>query len=411
MTIEFPCPQCSQLVRTPDAAAGKKGKCPSCQAVMQIPALQTPAAKQLAAPAVAQPTEDTGPIEFFCNFCGQVVRTPRVAAGKKGKCPHCSEVVLIPLTNPPKPAATAVKPATPQPTLKKPAPAVVTATKPAATAPAPKPAPQKPATALQPLAPLTPLASLTPLSSGGDLFGGPAAATKPAPQPPAAKATPRPAPPAQGATSAALAPLTPLSPLGGSSAASGGDLFGGAPLPASNAAQPSTPLAPLAPLGAAPAVGDLFGGGSFSANPYADSSYKPVASAPPSDASLNIPAIIQLVVVVPFLLCYLIYFGLCMLSLVFSAFTLAAVNPQFRSLAMSGFMYNLMWTVLTLVFMVGQCVIIFGSVRQLERKGLLMAQVGAWLSVVPCVSPMGMPAGIWSLVGLYRDEVKRSFRS
>lgn len=207
----------------------------------------------------------------------------------------------------------------------------------------------------------------------------------------------------------------PLAPLGEGSAATGGDLFGG-PLP-SQAAPPATNLAPLAPLGAGSAGGDLFGGGSFSANPYADSSYKPAASASPSTAllnipaSLNIPAIIQLVVVVPFLLAYVIYFGLCLLSLVISAFTLAAVNPQFRSLAINGFMYNGMWTVLTLVFMVGQCVIILGSIRQLERKGLQMAQIGAWLSVVPCVSPMGMPAGIWSLVGLYRDEVKRSFRS
>ncbi len=126
---------------------------------------------------------------------------------------------------------------------------------------------------------------------------------------------------------------------------------------------------------------------------------------------MRIPAIIQLVAVIPFLFFYLFYFGLCLLSLVFSSFTVAAVNSQYRSIAMNGFLYNAMWAVLTLLFIVGQVVIIFGSVRQLERKGLLMAQIGAWLSVIPCVSPMGMPAGIWSLIGLYRDETKRSFRS
>jgi len=35
--ISFPCESCGQTVRTPMSAAGKKGKCPHCQAVVQIP--------------------------------------------------------------------------------------------------------------------------------------------------------------------------------------------------------------------------------------------------------------------------------------------------------------------------------------------------------------------------------------
>src|SRR5262245_30094432 len=38
MPIEFPCPTCHQQVRTPDAAAGKKGKCPNCGTIVIIPA-------------------------------------------------------------------------------------------------------------------------------------------------------------------------------------------------------------------------------------------------------------------------------------------------------------------------------------------------------------------------------------
>src|SRR5687767_10905133 len=98
MTIEFPCPHCQQLVRTPDAAAGKKGKCPSCAAVVRIPEATAPpvaeptkpVATASASPPAKTSVDDTGPIEFFCSSCGQVVRTPRAAAGKKGKCPHCS---------------------------------------------------------------------------------------------------------------------------------------------------------------------------------------------------------------------------------------------------------------------------------------------------------------------------------
>jgi DNA-directed RNA polymerase subunit M/transcription elongation factor TFIIS len=101
MAIEFSCPYCQQLVRTPLAAAGKKGKCPQCQAVVQIPAVQSPQAER----ATAQQEKPATPasrsavpttVEFFCVECGQLVRTPVAAAGKKGKCPHCQSLIDIP---------------------------------------------------------------------------------------------------------------------------------------------------------------------------------------------------------------------------------------------------------------------------------------------------------------------------
>lgn len=129
MTIDFNCEHCENLVRTPKAAAGKKGRCPFCQAVMQIPLASTatapvtavmpspparlpekrvgappvkPVAKPIAKPnlvaktaAIELPTQpDT--IEFSCLHCSSQVRTPRSMAGKKGRCPSCKEVVQIP---------------------------------------------------------------------------------------------------------------------------------------------------------------------------------------------------------------------------------------------------------------------------------------------------------------------------
>jgi phage FluMu protein Com len=44
MAIEFPCARCGQQVRTPDSAAGKKGKCPGCGQVQQIPFGEPPTA-------------------------------------------------------------------------------------------------------------------------------------------------------------------------------------------------------------------------------------------------------------------------------------------------------------------------------------------------------------------------------
>jgi phage FluMu protein Com len=108
MPIEFPCPGCQNLVRTPDSAAGKKGKCPECGTIVQIPSALAPGpvpaapiAKPVSRPAAtpANPRKAAAPpeaIEFFCTFCGGLVRTPAATAGKKGKCPHCQAVVQIP---------------------------------------------------------------------------------------------------------------------------------------------------------------------------------------------------------------------------------------------------------------------------------------------------------------------------
>lgn len=42
-------------------------------------------------------------IRFACNFCGRKIRVPATFAGKKGKCPNCKKVVLIPESSTPQP--------------------------------------------------------------------------------------------------------------------------------------------------------------------------------------------------------------------------------------------------------------------------------------------------------------------
>jgi hypothetical protein len=37
------------------------------------------------------------PIEFHCNFCGRLVRAPDEAGGKKGKCPTCQKILYVPM--------------------------------------------------------------------------------------------------------------------------------------------------------------------------------------------------------------------------------------------------------------------------------------------------------------------------
>ena len=124
MAIEFPCPTCRQQVRTPDAAAGKKGRCPNCGTVVIIPApvaVVAPGSISVSqpqpppSPPVATSTSPP-PIEFPCPQCQQTVRTPASVAGKKGKCPHCQAVVQIPgKTAPASPPPTAPPPVLPKP--------------------------------------------------------------------------------------------------------------------------------------------------------------------------------------------------------------------------------------------------------------------------------------------------------
>jgi len=40
-------------------------------------------------------------ITFNCSFCGRQIRVPRAYAGKKGKCPQCKNVIVIPQSPPP----------------------------------------------------------------------------------------------------------------------------------------------------------------------------------------------------------------------------------------------------------------------------------------------------------------------
>lgn len=121
--IAFSCGQCGHKVRVPASFAGKKGKCPICQAVVQIPqvaaesgtggasksptrqqpAPQEPARKQAGSAAARQqaaaggkPAAGGPPISFSCPHCSRQVKTPASAAGKKGKCPHCAAVIQIP---------------------------------------------------------------------------------------------------------------------------------------------------------------------------------------------------------------------------------------------------------------------------------------------------------------------------
>ncbi len=59
MAIEFHCPKCNRQIRTSDQHAGKSGKCPQCQAIVQVPDSNEPSEPEpLLGGGLGDPWED-----------------------------------------------------------------------------------------------------------------------------------------------------------------------------------------------------------------------------------------------------------------------------------------------------------------------------------------------------------------
>lgn len=99
MPIEFECTACQRRVKAPDSLAGKKARCPTCQAVLDVPdavieAEEMPAAYTAApaqAPAIGfnqpQIEPETGQESRRpCPMCGELIVTSAV------KCRFCGEI-------------------------------------------------------------------------------------------------------------------------------------------------------------------------------------------------------------------------------------------------------------------------------------------------------------------------------
>ena len=79
MAIEFNCPQCDAAIRVPDAAAGAKGSCPTCQTKLLVPQVaappQQPAPQQPPIPALTSAPVSSAPLPFDPAQVGPVQTT------------------------------------------------------------------------------------------------------------------------------------------------------------------------------------------------------------------------------------------------------------------------------------------------------------------------------------------------
>ncbi len=75
--IEFSCDNCGHKLGVRDDHAGKRGRCPKCQSVVLVP-------------------EKSILVNFLCENCGQKISAIHTRAGKKGKCPKCRTTLDVP---------------------------------------------------------------------------------------------------------------------------------------------------------------------------------------------------------------------------------------------------------------------------------------------------------------------------
>ncbi|MEN8128289.1 MAG: hypothetical protein ABFR90_10880 [Planctomycetota bacterium] len=92
--IRFMCEHCGQKIRVADTAAGKKGRCPHCKQLITIPELALP--DLIPAASGSRPAQTM--IDYECQICCNALRSPKQEQGQTRECPHCGCFVEVPVS-------------------------------------------------------------------------------------------------------------------------------------------------------------------------------------------------------------------------------------------------------------------------------------------------------------------------
>jgi len=87
--ISFRCKNCNQKIRTSEANAGKKGKCPKCKQAVVIPSAVEKAAPPVDPVLVLQATSAGGADPAECTMCGHKIAIPQGMEGQLVECTQC----------------------------------------------------------------------------------------------------------------------------------------------------------------------------------------------------------------------------------------------------------------------------------------------------------------------------------
>ena len=96
MSISVPCPACGKMLKAPPSMAGKKAQCPGCGKPLLVPVTTSEAVPIITPVAATMPAAAFGTISVPCPSCGKTLKAPASAAGKKAKCPACNAIMVVP---------------------------------------------------------------------------------------------------------------------------------------------------------------------------------------------------------------------------------------------------------------------------------------------------------------------------
>ncbi len=88
--IKFHCKNCAQKFSVHKNNAGKKGKCPKCKNIIVVPGQ----------PEQASPDKSSGIVTFACSMCERQIKVPESSRGKLIECSHCGCYVEVPSEKP-----------------------------------------------------------------------------------------------------------------------------------------------------------------------------------------------------------------------------------------------------------------------------------------------------------------------
>jgi len=93
MSIRVSCPNCQTVLNAPDAAAGKKGRCPKCKKTLAIPAAGGPAGAQAKEPAPSRPAQPIAKAPPPLPASGAAGKTPGKRKPPVGV--YCAAIVVV----------------------------------------------------------------------------------------------------------------------------------------------------------------------------------------------------------------------------------------------------------------------------------------------------------------------------
>lgn len=91
--ISFCCKECGQKIKVSDKHAGKKGKCPKCRSVVLVPHQEDADVLKL---SIKKPSSESL-VNFRCVMCDDAVSAPESKRGEVIECPNCGSFAEVPV--------------------------------------------------------------------------------------------------------------------------------------------------------------------------------------------------------------------------------------------------------------------------------------------------------------------------